>query len=158
MVRPAQARQSTKAFSSWLSTVIDKTGSSHLQKELEQLRDSGADVYRLMDHASRVMSRGNKDFNFPLESADAYHQIYRVLLLQWNQFQTGSGMADMPPPEVLKPLVIPQIDKHGLSAQMNVPANVWYAVYAGQLQEIALILSLDTSLTPLAGGIAIGAP
>ncbi|MDX1585639.1 MAG: hypothetical protein R3222_02805 [Balneolaceae bacterium] len=158
LARPANAQQSTRAFSSWLSTMVDQQDHSMLEEELEQLSESGATVYKLMEHASIVMSKNGEKVDLPYSSAEASHRIYQVLLQQWNHFNTGNGMANMPPPEISKQLASYSVEKSGKvsfeSASVGHVANSFIS-YSGLNQSP---VHYSNSFEPMITGIAIGAP
>lgn len=158
MVRPANAQQSTKAFSSWISFVADNAASADLKQELDKMSDSGADIYKLMEHASLVMSKTDRDFDLPLESTDASNHILQVLLQQWSHFQTGNGMANVPPPEIVKTLTNISIDKYGSAFFTASGQDNSQNAITGFLSIASEGIYITESLEPMAGGIAIGAP
>ncbi len=158
MARPANAQQSTRAFSNWLSTVVDQQDSMKLEEELQRLSKTGATVYKLMEHASQIMSNNDKEAGIPYTSNDASHQIYEVLLQQWNHFNTGNGMANMPPPEIIKPFASISVEKSG---------KIFFETASpGQFENITVSYSgfspapvhYSKSFEPMITGIAIGAP
>lgn len=158
MARPANAQQSTKAFSNWLSTVVDQEDSTQLDEELEKLSESGATVYKLMEHASQVMSENGEEVDLPYSSGEASNRIYQVLLQQWNHFNTGNGMANMPPPEIVKSLAGISVEKSGKisfdTASVDEIEKTFIS-YSG-LDEGPVHFS--KSFEPMITGIAIGAP
>lgn len=159
VVRPAEAKGSTKDFANWLTTVTKKSSTEDLQKQLEELKKSETDLNSYISQVSRIVSRNNEDFNLPVRKAAASNQIYQVLLLEWNQFQTGTGMANVPPPETVKSTSLLQIDKFGsvgftaVSYKTPVQKNFYLA-------SRSTFRSINTpeSVTPMSEGIAIGAP
>ncbi len=157
MARPADAQQSARAFSSWLGTVADNADNG-LEKELEKMRESGADVYKLMEHASLVMSNHDKEIDLPLISTDASNRIYQVLLQQWNHFNTGKGMANVPPPEIIKSLISISMEKSGkiffAMASVNQSAVTSFAFP----ETVNDLIHFNISFEPMITGIAIGAP
>lgn len=158
LARPANAQQSTRAFSSWLSTMVDQQDNSQLEEELERLSESGATVYKLMEHASQVMSKKGKEVDLPYSSAEASHHIYQVLLQQWNHFNTGNGMANVPPPEISKQLVSYSVEKSGkISFESASPGHKenFFISYSGINQSP---VHYSNSFEPMITGIAIGAP
>lgn len=158
MVRPANAQQSTRAFSSWLSAMIDQQDSTQLEEELERLSESGATVYKLMEHASLVMSKEGEKVDMPYASSEASNRIYQVLLQQWNHFNTGNGMANLPPPEIIKPLASISVEKSGkVSFDAAYPSEIEKTVtsYSGLSERPE---HFSKSFEPMITGIAIGAP
>lgn len=158
MVRPANAQQSTKAFSSWISIVVDGTHSSNLKQELDRMSNSGANVYKLMEHASKVMSKTDRESDLPLEADDASNHIFQVLLQQWNHFQTGNGMANIPPPEIVKTLVHTTVDKYGTTVFARLSDTRSSDIVSFHTGIQARALFFDVGMEPMTGGIAIGAP
>lgn len=158
LARPANAQQSTRAFSSWLSTMVDQQDNSQLEQELQRMTKSGASIYKLMEHASKVMSENGREVDLPYSSAEASHHIYQVLLQQWNHFNTGNGMANMPPPEISKQLANYSVEKSGKvsfeSASAGHIENTFIS-YSGLIQSP---VHFSNSFEPMITGIAIGAP
>lgn len=138
--------------------MVDQQDSMQLEKELQRLSESGATVYKLMEHASQVMSNKDKEAGLPYASNDASHQIYEVLLQQWNHFNTGNGMANMPPPEIIKPLASISVEKSGKIS--------FGTVSPVQIENTSISTSgycpapvhYSKSFEPMITGIAIGAP
>ena len=122
------------------------------------MSESGADVYKLMEHASLVMSNTEKEIGFPLASSDASNQIYQVLLQQWNHYSTGKGMANVPPPETVKTLANVSIEKSGKAFFAFIPlhqSDTTYLSYSGTDNDL---VHFNNSFEPMITGIAIGAP
>lgn len=158
MVQPACGQNSTRSFANWFAEIAKANHSDELAKELDQLKNSGVDLRELVRHASQIISRNNNDFNLPLGKSPASHQIYQVLLAQWNQYQTGSGMANMPPPETVKPGAHLQVDKSG--AATHIISNGFHSFRFTALKTISKpsVHSPGKPAAPMAAGIAIGAP
>jgi hypothetical protein len=162
MLRPAHAQHTTRAFSSWIGTVVDESQATDLKQELEKLRASGADIYKLMRHASQLMSKGNKEVKLPLNDTDANghgsEQILHVLIQQWNHYQTGNGMANVPPPEITKTPVSITVDKYGstvfsISFTDAVPNKESLTEVENRRHRV-----YSPQMDPMSMGIAIGAP
>jgi hypothetical protein len=81
-----------------------------------------------------------------------------MLLLHWSQFQTGSGMANVPPPETMKSGSALQIDKFNTPGHTSPISSA--SVTGSELSNTGVIehSGFPSSLTPMANGIAIGAP
>lgn len=160
MVGPAHAQHTSKAFSSWIGTVVDESQATDLKQELDKLRASGADIYKLMRRASQLMSKADQDVNLPLNAADtdASEHILHVLLQQWNHYRTGNGMANVPPPEIIKTPVSISVDKYGspgFALTFNEAAPVSETLSEGENQHLCIHAH---RLDPMSTGIAIGAP
>lgn len=160
MVRPAHAQHTSKAFSSWIDTVVDESQAADLKQQLDQMRASGADIYKLMRHASRHMSKADRDFDllFNTAASDASDHILQVLLQQWNHYKTGNGMANVPPPETIKTPVSITVDKYGSPG--------FAMTYSGSISQVEKFSAsqihepriLYHRFEPMSTGIAIGAP
>ncbi len=158
MVRPAQAHRSGKAFSNWLSRVMDQNELSDLESGFEQLKGSEADIHHLMLKASEIIGKAeNGHFNHFI-SPDKKQQIYYVLLQQWNHFQNEKGMAALPPVELMKPLVTYQVDTYHTSGPAVSQKAGEHPKCPAQKQTVLSTPVLDMSLSPMSNGIAIGAP
>lgn len=158
IVQPAQAKHSARSFSNWFASVTQKTGAADFVDDLERMKNSGMGLRELIEHASYIVSKNNEDFNLPLKGASASHQIYQILLTQWSQYQTGSGMANVPPPESVKSGINIQVDKSGtIGCKNNVPETSLRYIHPVTWHSDEYHLP-DRSLTPMATGIAIGAP
>lgn len=158
MARPVNAQQSSTVFSSWLSTIVDHTDSSDLKQELETLSESGANVYKLMEHASIVMSNTGQKADLPLATSEASNHIYQVLLQQWNHFSTGKGMANIPPPEIIKSLITVSVEKCGKAFFDITPSDRLgntFSLYADMQNDL---VHFYNSFEPMITGIAINAP
>lgn len=158
VAQPAQAQRATRSFASWFTHIAEETDAADLTRELHRLKDSGVKLNQLIEHASQVISRHNKGFNLPLEGATGSHQIYQILLAQWSQFQTGSGMGNIPLPENVKSGLSLQVDKSGTlwSGKFASLVPVMYA--KNEMGTVAEYFVYTRPATPMAMGIAIGAP
>lgn len=158
IVQPAQAKSSARSFAYWFSHVAQQTDASEVTRELNRLKDSGVELNELIEQASEIISKNNEGFNLPLKGVSGSHQIYQILLAQWSSFQTGSGMANVPPPETVKSGINLHVDKfsslgHGKTA--GVVPLVFAKSEAAPAYDCACFAR---SVTPMATGIAIGAP
>jgi len=158
VVQPAQAKHSARSFSNWFTSVTQKADMVDFADDLNRMKDSGMRLSELIEHASYIVSKNNEDFNLPLKGASASHHIYQILLTQWNQYQTGNGMENMPPPETVKSGFNIQVDKSGaLGYGGTAPASSMRYLHPVSWHSVEYHFS-DKSLTPMATGIAIGAP
>lgn len=160
MVRPAHAQHTSKAFSSWIDTVVDESQAADLKQQLDQMRASGADVYKLMRHASRHMSNTDRNFDLPLDAAasDASDHILQVLLQQWNHYRTGNGMANVPPPEIIKTPVSITVDKYGSPGFAMTYSGTTSQEERFSTDEVQKGWIPAHRFEPMSTGIAIGAP
>lgn len=159
LVQPAQARQNTHDFARWLDMMAKSSDTAALQKELKDLKASGEALSAMIQKASEIISKNNENFNFPFAKEETPNQLYQLLLIEWNQFQTGDAMAGIPSAQkTIKPLLPWHTDKlstPGLavfcSDSFQVAANRFVITNRQQTQE-------PLSLQPMSSGIAIGAP
>lgn len=158
MVKPVHAEDSTRAFSSWIGTVVDDGSGSDLMQELNTLSESGADIYKLMKYASRHMSEADRQFDLPLSKDDASDRIMQVLLQQWNHFKTGNGMAKVPPPEIVKAVAGISVDKYGAASDHGCLNHAIFRSFSTSFYTANFIPIPGNSLDPMSTGIAIGAP
>jgi hypothetical protein len=108
VVQPTQARHSTNAFADWLNTMTKPANSFDLQQELDNLRESSDHLGEVIEKASRIIHRNNKEFVFPFQESDASQSLYQLLLIEWSQFQTDNAMAGIPLQQTTKTLLSPQ--------------------------------------------------
>lgn len=158
MAKPVHAEDSAQAFSSWIGTVVDDASGSNLMQELNTLSESGADIYKLMQYASRHMSKADQQFDLPLSEDDATDHIMQVLLQQWNHFKTGNGMATVPPPEIVKAVAGISIDKYSAAGGHSYLTHSIYRSFPTSSRSAHYVPGPYKSLDPMSVGIAIGAP
>lgn len=158
VVQPAQAKRSARSFTSWFASVTHKADLADFADDLNRMKNSGMELSELIEHASYIVSNNNEDFDLPLKGASASHQIYQILLAQWSQYQTGAGMANVPPPDSVKSGFSIQVDKSGTPEYGNgaPEASLHYAHPAPR--HSAGYHFPGKSPAPMATGIAIGAP
>lgn len=157
-VQPVEANQRSQAFARWLSMKVKSADASDLQKELQQLRSSDGQLDDLLQQASRIVTQNNEEFNFPFSKEKASGQLYQLLLIEWNQYQTGNAMANVPVSQNVKPLLPLHLDKieGGTLAVQGQP--MLYAFVVSRWFSGAHSQSVSFSVIPMSSGIAIGAP
>jgi hypothetical protein len=158
MVQQVQVNRSSQAFASWLDTKVKATDGVGLQKELDDLRKSATDLDEFIKEASRFVKSNNENFDFSFAESTASMHFYRLLLIEWSQFQTGNAMAGIPIPSVTKAffsIVLDQKGAIGLAAAVSPdPEYVWSIdAYTADADKF-----FTMAMQPMTEGIAIGAP
>lgn len=159
LTQTAHARTSSNAFASWLSSILKDTESGEVRSQLNQLRDSDVGLYRMLERASEIVSRHNEEVILPFNRTDrSTDLIFHLLLVEWNQYQTGNDMGKASIPHTLKQIVAPQSDKNISAGESPLPA-----IRIALRQCSSLVTDLRNALTschtvPMSGGTAIGAP
>lgn len=159
LVRPVQAEASSNAFASWLKTVVKKGDTGNLRRQIYQLKESESSLNLLIRKASEMVSRYNDAFNLPLtDNTPDSGQVYNLLIVEWNSYQTGNGMGKAPVPKTVKSNLTPPADKFSHFYSPAVERTFYTGNYA--LTETGPVTppSVSYKITPLSGGIAIGAP
>ncbi|WP_138431533.1 hypothetical protein [Fodinibius saliphilus] len=158
MVQPIQAKHTTSAFADWLSTMTTTGNGADLQQELESLRQSGDHLDKVIEKASHIVSKNNEEFSFSYDKSMASQQLYQMLLIEWNQFQTGDEMSSIPVQQTVKSLYSVNTDKN----PFNSTASTFSHKHNKLLQQVgqALVFKKCFSivLIPMVDSIAIGAP
>ncbi len=129
-----------------------------LQQELDDLRESNDHLGEVIEKASRIIHRNNKEFGFLFQGSDASQSLYQLLLIEWSQFQTGNAMAGIPLQQAAKTLLPLQTEKipflgAGWHWNDEVRDTSWSAE-----QYISSKEAFSITLVPMVDGIAIGAP
>lgn len=157
-VQPAQASKSSNEFASWLQSLAKKTPTPGLEKKLRLLKHETGDINRLIEQASQIVSSNNEDFNLPKGAASDH--IQHILLVEWNQFQSGNAMAAIPSAETIKPNLAPQHHKTIFSGLESSLIGAKEGLQDIGLSEHFFLIfpPLSHFITPLVSGIAIGAP
>jgi hypothetical protein len=154
---PALASGSSNEFANWLQSLAKKTSAPEVEQKLKSLKHQTGDLNRLIEQASQIVSSNNDDFNLPRGTAS--DNIQHILLLEWNQFQSGNAMAAIPSAETLKPNLAPQHQKT-LFSDTGLPfmaaKKITLRLTLGNFFSFGFIKSLH--IIPLISGIAIGAP
>jgi hypothetical protein len=158
LVQPTQAEHSTTAFADWLSAMTKSSNGIDLQQELESLRKSGDHLDKVIEQASQIVSNNNEEFTFSYAKSMASHQLYQMLLIEWNQFQTGNAMSCIPVQQTVKSLVPIKTDKTpftGLATSFSetIEQAFWHVRQIVYPQRGFLF-----TLIPMVGGIAMRAP
>ncbi len=91
MVQSAQAGQTSDGFARWLGMMAEASDAPGLKKELQDLKTSGGQLSEMLEQASQIVTQNNDEFDFPFAAEQASRELYRLLLIEWNQFQTGNG-------------------------------------------------------------------
>jgi hypothetical protein len=158
MVQPTQAKQSSRAFASWLSRMAKSSNGVQLQKELNDLQKSANHLDKIIKKASQIVRSNNDDFDFAFSESIASKQLYQLLLIEWSQFQTGNAMASIPTQQpTVKHLVPVVLDKMGPIGSATISK---FPQSSFGIDEIVLNPNqlFSIALVPMVGGIAIGAP
>lgn len=157
-VQPAQAGQASDDFARWLSMMAEASDAPDLQKELQDLKASGGQLADMLEHASQIVTENNDEFGFPFTKKETPRELYQLLLIEWNQFQTGNAMDGIPVQQTVKSLLLLQVDKTGGLGYATPWPYRWASIVgengiAGISQVVA-----SAMVEPMSGGIAIGAP
>lgn len=158
LVQPVQARYSSDAFANWLSAMAKNAGSSDLQHELDDLRKSGDHLDQIIKKASHLVKKNNENFSFSHADRLASGQLYQLLLIEWNQYQTGNGMSSVPVTQVTKSVVTNKVQESViLGGVLPGPAKDHTKPFSVGLIDLSGI-AYKPAIIPMVGGIAIGAP
>lgn len=164
LVRPVQAETATNSFASWLDTVVKKAesdaGNENLRQELYQLKKADESLNGLIQKASEIVTRHNEDFNLPLAPSNANSEmVYDLLIWEWNSFQTGNGMGKASVPTTIKSNFYPTLDKfvHSVNAAHTGQQGRYDVAFCSNVR-IESHPKQSFNITPLSGGVAIGAP
>ncbi len=158
LVQPAQAEHSTTAFADWLSAMTKSSNGTDLQQELENLRKSGDHLDKVIEQASQIVSNNNEEFPFSYAESMASQQLYQMLLIEWNQFQTGNAMSCIPVQQTVKSLVPVKTDKTPLTGLAISFVETAEQSFWDVQQVVCLQSGFSFTLIPMVGGIAMRAP
>lgn len=156
-IQPVQASHNSYAFAQWLSMMAESAETKDFQEELEDLKRSGEHFEDFLEKASELVSN-NDGVDFPFTNEDTSRELHQLLLIEWNQFQTGNAMANMPVPHAVKSLIFPNVDKGGA---FGLSGNIQYETPEFGIKPISVANNKrvnNVSIEPMSGGIAIGAP
>lgn len=139
--------------------MVKKETAGDIQQQIYRLKQSEGSLAVLIEKASEMVSRNNDDFNLPIsDKGTDTHEVYNLLIVGWNSYQTGNGMGKASGLETVKSNLAPTIDKfpRSLGIKVDRTADAGRSV----LIRAAVISAAVAARTvePLAGGIAIGAP
>lgn len=157
MVQPVQAEQSSQAFASWLSKMAKSSDGVELQKELDNLQQSGDHLDQMIKKASEIVSSNNDEFDFSFTESIASKHLYQLLLIEWSQFQTGNEMASVPTQPTVK-LLVPIVEKMGSIGSATLLPKVLDSFFETSELSLSPRQVFSVMLEPMVGGIAIGAP
>lgn len=159
MVQSAQANRTSDDFARWLSMMAGASDASDLQKELQNLRTAGGQLTDMLAEASQIVTSNNDEFDFSFTREETSRELYQLLLIEWNQFQTGNAMDAVPVQQTVKPLLLLHVDKKtgGLESEA-VWSDIWTSIVGEHGVPVVLQISTAVAIEPMSGGIAIGAP
>lgn len=159
LARPVQAETASSDFTDWLETVVKKGETEVVYKQIYQLKQSERSLESLIHRASEIVSLYNDDFNLPIRDKDAdSRQVYTLLVLEWNSYQTGSGMAKASIPGTIKLSLHPTVDKsaHSFSGEIQLHNKAVWSVVSDTAVTNGKLFTYH--IEPLTDGISIGAP
>lgn len=157
IVKPVEAAQTNRDFAAWLQSLAKQAEATELKQQLDELKQSKKSLSELIRQASQIISQNGGEFNLPLDKAGG--DLQQVLLVEWNQFKTGSAMAALPAVESAKPLLAPSHQK-----LLQGDALLWSPRAMGLWEQhvtpfdLPLVPSRACHLVPMVNSIAIGAP
>ncbi|HET6528581.1 MAG TPA: hypothetical protein VFG39_07490 [Balneolaceae bacterium] len=158
MARPAQAKQSSQAFTRWFGTLAKSANGAELQQELNDLFKIDAQLDELITRASQIVSRHDDEFSFPFSESAAAQHVYQLLLIEWSQFQTGNEMAAVPAGPRVKLTSSFSFDTTGgFSAVVQGFSSSPTAFTAQNVTRVQQT-NHTPSIVPMSSGIAICAP
>lgn len=157
MVQPAQANQSSQAFTNWLSTMTKSSNGVDVQQQLDDLRKSGH-LGNTIKEASQIVSKNNENFEFSFAESIASQHIYQLLLIEWSQFQTDNAMANVPAQHLTKLLMPVSVEKAGANSFVSIGTNLSGPFQPISNKQVTGSGSVSRNVVPMVGGIAIGAP
>lgn len=157
LLQPVQAADTSTAFADWLRTKAKSGDHIKLEKELNNLRKSERHLDKVIEEASQIIRQNNKAFEFSFLKSVASNQVYQLLLIEWNHFQTGNAMAAVSTQQFSKSLFsgkehVPLLHATSFVAE---PTAFYQSVIRQLLNDYS---DYTKSLTPMANSIAIGAP
>lgn len=156
--KPVYAVQTNEAFANWLQSLAKKTHTAQLEQRLSSLKKSDTDLNKLIKQASEIISENDEDFNLPEGAAS--DNIRQILLVEWNQYQSGNAMTAVPSTERVKPTIAPQ-QMHPVTPDFKAaaPAKRNFKVHP-LLTTVSFEVSASNTflIIPLVSSIAIGAP
>src|SRR5690625_1003280 len=158
MSQPAQAERAPDVFARWLSMMDEPSEASGLQQELADLAASGGPLADMLKEASQIVGYNNGESDFVLVKEKVSLELYRLLLIEWNQLQTGSAMDGIPAQQTVKPLFQLEVNKAG-----GFSPAIWPDRGTKQLTDVYIVTSDSPAVSavltePMSGGTAIGAP
>lgn len=149
------------AFTSWLGSQL-KNDDSEALKKLDNLTNDKSELEDVIRKASEVVTSYADDFNLPVGSDDNEpdaDQVFHLLLTQWNQFQhSEAGMSKAVLVETVKPqTILPNDGKLHQSNAVQIQNSNSHST--SELNDESVDFSSSSYfISPLSGGIAIGAP
>ena len=159
-VQPVQADHTSHAFARWLSMRVQSSkDASELQKQLQELKASGGQLDDLLKKASQIVTNNDEEFNFPFSEHGSSQELSQLLLIEWNQYQTGNAMADIPVRQNIKPLLPIHVDKikDFFFDGWHFPNPHWL-LFDEMPDDTRPVNITAAAVSPMSGGIAIGAP
>ncbi|MDZ7717043.1 MAG: hypothetical protein U5J95_12605 [Balneolaceae bacterium] len=157
LIQPASAKNSSEAVDNFLHTVAQKANNTSFQKELNDIRNNSVSEDVLIKKVSAVFAKYNLTQNATLNNVES-KQLYKLLLIKWNHLRAANGMAKAPMPEILKPAHAVHVDKFGASNHAGFISDKFDSSLKVLGESFLFENYFDRSLTPMEGGIAIGAP
>lgn len=153
IAQPFEAGSYDKSFASWLDEMVEQSHEGYELEKARHLTDTSFNIGWMAKSMSFLLEDGLSFL--PVDKKLDTKQFYN-LLLEWGYQQTGKGMSSVPP--TVQPLLTLQIEKYGASVPemgfLKAPDTFFSVV----LPVPSLDKLLDFSLSPMAEGIAIGAP
>lgn len=159
-VKPVSDNAKHDAFTSWLKSNLKSSGNTAVVDELMKLSSSQEELESVIRRASHLVKTHADDFQLPVDArSEDENKVFQILLQEWNAYQnSSSGMGKAVFIKQVKPNSALPVDGYTLFARP--PATHQSSAIGLGEYNTELLASAYThyQLSPLSGGIAIGAP
>lgn len=152
LAQPLKAGDTDRAFASWLDKVAETSDKDLLLNNYQDLSKSLVN-YDHLDSSYGLLFQSIVPFEGDAVDTD---RLYKLLLVEWGYEQTAKGMSCVPP--TVQPLFTLQLEKYNASIGGTVFFQSFEAFFTSDFIAASIAAVFDLSLTPMAEGIAIGAP
>ncbi|MEX0844137.1 MAG: hypothetical protein WD022_02605 [Balneolaceae bacterium] len=159
-MKPVSESTTHDAFAAWLQSNLKSESNAFVAQQIKSLHHQDDKLESIIRQASALVKAHADDFELPFNSeSQNENEVFQVLLKEWNAFQNAtSGMG--------KAVLIKQANPHSILPVdgMNFSGKSVTQIHTPMLndsdQNIDPISApfFNYYLSPLSGGIAIGAP
>lgn len=154
-----QRHQAVRNFAFWLRHYVKSSSGDPIRTEVNQLSSVSGNVTEAMQKASELISRHSDRFAIPNHDGQTTTAgIFHLLQNEWNLFHQSAATSHSPVLEQSKHLITVKSDNGLASILRNKPDRQSKPKYAGRSVKSAIILAHSYPITPLAIGMAMGAP
>lgn len=159
-MKPVSENGNHDAFTSWLQSNLKSGNNTSVLDQIKGLQAHEGELESVIRKASALVKANAEDFKLPVDTASKdENEVFQVLLKEWKAFQYSSaGMGKAVLIKQAQPYSLLPIDGFTFGSKSIAQYQKPEPSEAGFPFEYFSVPAFNYQISPLSGGIAIGAP